>query len=333
MKIVYNNNLIIKNVTIRTLVSTQWVKGSLVKLQRVYLLGRFDVVCVPPTSAAFHARKVQELLAYLLLHRTRPHTRESLAEMLWKETSSAQSRKYLRQALWQLQGGTGPSDRDHVSLLVADSETIAINRNADLWLDVDIIEQAYEETRGTQGIDIDDQQAQALKRAVELYRGDLLEGWYSDWCLYERERLQNIILAVLDKLLNYYEKHQQYEMCLVYGEAILRIDHAHERTHRHLIRIRYLLGDRTGALRQYERCVLTLKEELDVSPSRLTTALYEQVRSDHPDLRLMRNGSLNVADMMRQIQSLESALKGIQEQLYQFAAYSSDETSSSFAGT
>ena len=34
-----------------------------------------------------------------------------------------------------------------------------------------------------------------------VYRGDLLEGCYQDWCLFERERLQNAYLAMLDKLM------------------------------------------------------------------------------------------------------------------------------------
>jgi len=40
-----------------------------------------------------------------------------------------------------------------------------------------------------------------LQEAVRLSYADLLEGWYQDWCLYERERLQNIYLLILDKLM------------------------------------------------------------------------------------------------------------------------------------
>jgi hypothetical protein len=41
--------------------------------------------------------------------------------------------------------------------------------------------------------DLNEAQAQLLKDAVNLYCGDLLEGWYQDWCLFERERLQSIL--------------------------------------------------------------------------------------------------------------------------------------------
>src|SRR5438128_1039451 len=57
-----------------------------------------------------------------------------------------------------------------------------------------------------------------------LYRGDLLEGWYSDWCLYERERLQHMYLAMLDKLMEYSESHQEYETGQTYGMRALRYD-------------------------------------------------------------------------------------------------------------
>ena len=47
--------------------------------------------------------KARELLAYLLLHRQRSQRREALAERLWGDVVSAEPRKALRQALWQLQ--------------------------------------------------------------------------------------------------------------------------------------------------------------------------------------------------------------------------------------
>src|SRR2546423_15048717 len=51
----------------------------------------------------FEGGKVQELFGYLLLNRNRSHPREALANTLWGGSSTAQSKKYLRQALWHLQ--------------------------------------------------------------------------------------------------------------------------------------------------------------------------------------------------------------------------------------
>jgi hypothetical protein len=42
-------------------------------------------------------------------------------------------------------------------------------------------------------------------------------------------------------------------------------------------------GNRTGALRQYERCVAALDEELGVRPSKQTEALLRIIRDDHSE--------------------------------------------------
>jgi DNA-binding SARP family transcriptional activator len=50
------------------------------------------------------------------------------------------------------------------------------------------------------------------------------------------------------------------------------------------MRLYYLAGDRTAALRHYERCVEVLANDLGVKPTKSTTVLYEQIRADHLDV-------------------------------------------------
>ena len=69
----------------------------------IQLFGKFTIQADGKRLGGFDSSKVQELLAYLLIYRDRPHPRESLAELLWEASSTAQSKKYLRQTLWQMQ--------------------------------------------------------------------------------------------------------------------------------------------------------------------------------------------------------------------------------------
>lgn len=248
----------------------------------ICLFGKFGAHCDNQSVQGLDACKVQELLSYLLIYRDRPHARETLAGMLWGESSTEKSKKYLRQALWQLQtalDGQGRANGGH--MLLVEHDWVQFNLNADLWFDVARFEQAFALAQGGSGCDMEAHQAQAIQLALQLYRGDLLEGWYQDWCLYERERLQNMYLAMLDKLMNYCEAHHQYETGLIYGSLILRLDRARERTHRQLMKLQHLSGDRTAALRQYERCAAALDEELGVKPDKRTAALYQQIKADH----------------------------------------------------
>jgi DNA-binding SARP family transcriptional activator len=249
----------------------------------ICLFGRFDVRCGEQALTDFNARRMQELFCYLLLHRDRPHPRETLASLLWCDCSTAQSKKRLRQALWQLQATLETCVKCiNDQILLAEFDWIQINPDLDLWLDVAVFEQAYAFAREVPGKKLDTQRMEKLQAAVDLYRGDLLEGWYQDWCLYERERLQNMYLSMLDKLMGYCEAHGCYETGLAYGNRLLHYDPAHERTHQRMMHLYYLVGDRTAALRQYERCVNALDEELCVKPTEHTVALYERIRACQP---------------------------------------------------
>ncbi len=251
---------------------------------RIYLFGKFCVRRNEQVLDGFDARKVQELFCYLLLHRDHSLPRETLASLLWPDTTTIQSKKNLRQTLWQLQSALGPqNERFNDRILFVEPDWVQLNSGADIWLDVAVFEQAYNLVQKTPGQDLNGSQAQLLQDIVQLYQAPLLEGWYQDWCLLERERLQSIYLAMLDKLMSHCEVHRDYETSLLYGMRIMCYDRARERTHRRMMRQYYLLGDRAEALRQYERCAAALEEELGVSPSKSTTAIYRQIQADQLD--------------------------------------------------
>src|SRR6266487_451744 len=251
---------------------------------RIYLFGKFCVRHNEQVLDGFDARKVQELFCYLLLHRDHSFPRETLASLLWPDTTTTQSKKNLRQTLWQLQSALGSHNgRVNGRILLVEQDWVQLNSEADIWLDVAVFEQVYNLVQKTPGQELNGSQAQLLQESVQFYQGPLLEGWYQDWCLLERERLQNMYLAMLDKLMSYCEAHHDYETSLLYGMRIMCYDRARERTHRRLMRLYYRLGDRAEALRQYERCAGALEEELGIRPSKSTVALYKQIQADQLD--------------------------------------------------
>lgn len=244
---------------------------------RFLLFGNFQARLAGECSPEFITGKTVELFCYVLLHRHAPVLRERLAALLWNDL---QSRRHLRQTLWTLRKRlhtecVGPE------LLVIENEFVRLNPQADFWLDVAVFEEAYHTVENISGKALTTQQAQSLQQATELYRGELLEGWDQDWCLCERERLQDMYVTMLLKLMSWCDAQKQYEQGVQYGEMVLRYDPAHERTHRALMLLRYQAGDRTGALRQYDRCVAALADDLNVTPARRTLTLYEKIRADH----------------------------------------------------
>src|SRR5215469_17239739 len=98
----------------------------------IYLFGKFCARHNEQILDGFEARKVQELFCYLLLHRDHSFPRETLASLLWPDSTTAQSKKNLRQALWQLQSALKfSSEYDNRRVLLVESDRIQLGLQAD----------------------------------------------------------------------------------------------------------------------------------------------------------------------------------------------------------
>ena len=279
---------------------------------QISLFGQFHIHYNAQTFEDLKPRKVQELFAYLLLYRGQQHHREALANLIWEDTSQTQSKNYLRKAIWQLQSALNELESglsEH--LLTVTDEWISINPKAEIQLDIAKFEDAFSHTQDIPGPKMDAAALHAIEDAIHLYQGNLLEGWYQDWCLFERERLQQIYLNMLDKLMDCCETHKEWERGLMYGSLILRYDIARERPHRRIMRLHYLARDRTAALRQFERCKDALKTELGVDPSRLTMKLYQQICND--PITVPRSAALDALTADSPVQSLPGMLIELEE--------------------
>jgi DNA-binding SARP family transcriptional activator len=245
------------------------------------LLGRLQILTDTKEPIVINSGKAEELLCYLLLFRHRPHLRDVVADTLWQEIPTETAKAYLRRTLWQLQTALKPGLYElDMPLLVVEIDWLQLNPDVALWIDLSILEHTYTKYRNAPSDDLTAEAVGELQRTVDLYRGDLLEGWYHEWCVFERERFQHMYLVLLDKLMRHCESQKQYETGIEYGARILRHDPAREHTHRQLMRLYYLAGDRSGALRQYQRCVVALHEELEVEPTQRTQQLNQHIQND-----------------------------------------------------
>jgi DNA-binding SARP family transcriptional activator len=243
---------------------------------RIHLFGRFRAVRDDGLGLPhFDNVRLAELLAYLVLHRGRSLNRERVAGHLWGDTSTRASLTHLRHALWQLHTATS----EIWSCIQSDRRWLRLDAPC-LWIDVDVFEQAFTNTRDVTGFDLGPEAARGLEVAAGLYADELLTGWDADWCNLERERFRSLYVAMLDKLMDHALHVGRPEAGLERGAASLALDGAREPTHQRIMQLLYAAGDRTAALRQYDRCAQALDAELGIRPGRRTEALREALVAD-----------------------------------------------------
>jgi LuxR family maltose regulon positive regulatory protein len=86
-----------------------------------------------------------------------------------------------------------------------------------------------------------------------------------------------LFLRSADRLSELHLSQEHWEETIDICQRILSFDNCWERAYRHLMLAFYSLGDRGQTARTYQRCVQTLRAELDVAPSPETEALYKRL--------------------------------------------------------
>jgi len=232
-----------------------------VRMLRISLFGQPSLV-LDATPLRFNAPpKTLPLLAYLLLHRVQPVAREQVAFALWPDERENVARANLRRHLHQLLHALPATD---VPWLINTGRALQWNAQADLWLDVAEFECLSANP-------------QTLAQAVALYRGDLLDGLCEDWLFFERERLRDLYLADINRLIALHRSRRDYAKAIGYAQQLLMRDPLREDVVRQVLALRYEAGDRAGALHEYERFAQLLQQELSMPPMPETQALHEQM--------------------------------------------------------
>ena len=227
-------------------------------------------------------RKTTALLAYLAVTGER-HRRDSLLNLLWPDYDQTRARNVLRQNLYALNKALAGDCLD------VDRETIRLNPNADIWLDVDEFHNYLSEcrTHGHPSTEVCPNCIKPLTKAVELYQDEFLKGFslqdsvnFDDWQFSQAHSLHSEMVNALERLVACLSQQGQFEEAIAHCQRWLELDRTNEAAHRHLMESCARTGRRAAALRQYEECVKVLKNELATSPQEETTKLYEAIKEN-----------------------------------------------------
>lgn len=228
------------------------------------LLGGFQARRVPGGPINLPTRKAKALLAYLALPAGKPHARDKLAALLWGDVPESQSRSSLRKALFWLRQALGDT-------VTADAETVELKANA---ASIDVGQFEWRVADGS---------ATALAEAADLYQGDLLAGLtlreapFEEWLGGQRERLRELWIKALARLLAHQRQAGQMDSAILTAVKLIAADPLQEPVHRTLMQLYMQAGRRGAALRQYQSCVTFLERELRAEPEEATKALYREI--------------------------------------------------------
>ncbi len=226
-----------------------------------------------PTSRAM------PLLAYLAIN-GQPQSRETLASLLWTDSSQKQALAALRTTLWRLKSA---GLEEWITL---ERNEIALNHNKNINIDVlsfkVFLDRCNEHGHPPSQICLFC--TPSLTRAIELYRGEFMKGFniskaltFDDWRMQQSETLESLHLNALERLVRCHRTFGDFNLAIQYARIWLSVDRLNENAHSQLLQLYSITGQRTAAISQYKHYKDLLSRELGVDPTEEMTALYRQV--------------------------------------------------------
>jgi DNA-binding SARP family transcriptional activator len=233
---------------------------------RFLTLGTIDLTGSTAAHQLVAQPKLLTLFAYLVLARRGGfQRRERVAGLFWPDQSDDRGRSSLRSALRSLRATLG----DDVLLRRGDSD-----------IGVDLSQVACDAFEFEDAIARDE-----LARALELYRGPLLEGLFPEsaelqhWLDERREWYREAAANAAWTLAERYESQAgDLTSAARWARKAAKLAGADERRVRRVMELLVRAGDAAGAMAVFQTFVQFLAKELDLEPSRETQELAQSIR-------------------------------------------------------
>jgi len=218
-------------------------------------------------AALARQAKRTALLAYLAAAVPRGlHRRDTLLALFWPESDTPHARAALNQALYVLRTELGDG------AIVTDGDDQVGLRGDAVWCDATAFEAALD--------------AGQYRDALELYRGDLLEGFFVSgapeferWLERTRTRLRERASQGAWALAEENAAAEPVEAAR-WARRGSSLAFADEAMARRLMTFLSALGDRAAAIRAYDDFAASLKRDYDLAPSAETQALAATIREE-----------------------------------------------------
>ena len=231
----------------------------------IFFLGDYRILWNKSPLKPFPTKKTRGLFAYLVTHRKRSHTRTQLAGVFWPDYPEDRALRNLSTTLWRIRQVIPEG------YIKVEGERIGFITNSQYWLDFQEFERLCLNSSGPGHL-------AALEKAVDLYQGDFLAGWYQDWSLIEVEKLRSMYIQALFELMVNFQEQGHSKNALEFGLKILLADPLREDVHFLVVKLYAVLGHRQAALQQFENCKNLLQQELGLDPTPEMIALVDQIQ-------------------------------------------------------
>jgi DNA-binding SARP family transcriptional activator len=144
-----------------------------------------------------------------------------------------------------------------------------------------------------------------LHAAEQLYVGDFLaEEHFMDWAETRRERLRDLYITSMQRLVCLYEAESRLDLVVTLTKRLLAVDPYLESYYRDLMCHQKRMGDLGGVVQTYLRCQQAMRDGFDTDVQPETRAVAEKLLGPPVDSILQRHAAARRRSLPRRVRGL-----------------------------
>lgn len=277
----------------------EYLNSGLISLkakERLLLVSKkcIDIKFLPFGSTEFHLRgetipedkwirkKSKILLAYLMSDPERIHTKDEIIDMFFdnmpdeKADVAYHSAVYnIRTALkiYDIKSGKPKRSKDKTydynpQYILYEDKTLRLN--PDFYYKSANIEFEKHFSKTILPSITNEEKITHSVKAIELYKGDFIPGYYDNWCEELRVKYKNMYITMCEELIKLFENNKRYEDAIKYSELLFSEDKLNDSAHISIINAFSKLGNINMAKSRYQLMLKIYDEELGEKPQSKT---------------------------------------------------------------
>lgn len=248
----------------------------------INLLGPVEVIREaerPLSPDAWATRRARDILCFVASRRHHRASKDLIIDSFWGETDPTVIERNFHPTISHIRKALNSNQTLKQNLLLYRDGDYLLNPEFAYCIDIEEFDRLVARGEACRRERQFDQCIQSYQGAVDLYRGEFIQGSYDSWVDEQRSYYRKQYLQLLEALAGVAQEVGDWFKSIQLGQQILSDDPFREDIHCLLMHAHAALGNKSAVREQYESLRQLLNEELGVEPVAETTSTFNELMS------------------------------------------------------
>jgi LuxR family maltose regulon positive regulatory protein len=246
----------------------------------INMLGPVEIVrdpALPLSPDAWATRRARDILCFVASRRHHRASKDLIIDTFWGETDPTVIARNFHPTVSHIRKALNSNQTLKQNLLLYRDGDYLLNPDFAYRIDVEEFDRLVTQGEATRRERQFDQCIQCYQSAVDIYRGEFMQGSYDPWADEQRSYYRKQYLQLIEALAGVAQKRGDWFKSIQLAQQILNDDPFREDIHCLLMHAHAALGNKGAVREQYESLKVLLRKELGVEPVGETVNTYREL--------------------------------------------------------